>query len=319
MSGGPAPIARRRQKRQPPPRAGSAIAKNGDCRGASPALAQSAGNRPARASRERRQVRPMRELWKSLAIQRRVIGALIMRETYTRYGRDNLGFAWFFGEFLIFALPVLVMWHFIRGKYEHSLLVIPFAWSGYMPILLFRHLGATALRGVRLNMALLYHRNVTPFDVVAARMIVEIAGNYTAVLISFVLLYAFGFMEWPRNMPLFFLGYAYMTWWCIAVGLMIAAFSERTRLFEKIWPPVSYMYLPVSGFFFLAAWLPAGLRPILLRIMPAFPCYEMIRGGIFGPVIHVYYDIPQLTFILAGLTLFGLLGLRDVRRHLVNE
>jgi hypothetical protein len=26
-------------------------------------------------------------------------------------------------------------------------------------------------------MALLYHRNVTPFDVIAARMIVEIAGN----------------------------------------------------------------------------------------------------------------------------------------------
>jgi hypothetical protein len=48
---------------------------------------------------------PMREFLKSLAIQRRVIGALIMRETYTRYGRDDFGFAWMFGEFLVFALP----------------------------------------------------------------------------------------------------------------------------------------------------------------------------------------------------------------------
>jgi hypothetical protein len=53
-----------------------------------------------------------------------------MRETYTRYGRDNLGFA-LFGEFLISALPVIVMWHFPRGRYEHGLLVMPFAWSGY--------------------------------------------------------------------------------------------------------------------------------------------------------------------------------------------
>ncbi len=53
--------------------------------------------------------------------------------------------------------------------------------------------------------------------------------------------------------------------------------------------------------------------------MPALPCYEMIRGGLFGPRVRVYYDIPQLTFILAGITLFGLLGLRDVRRHLVSE
>lgn len=261
----------------------------------------------------------MREFLKSFAIQRRVLGALIMRETYTRYGRDNLGFAWLFGEFLIFALPVIVMWHFIRGKYEHGLLVVPFVWAGYLPIQLFRHVGFRALRGIRLNMALLYHRNVTPFDVVAARLIVEIAGNYGAAIFSFFFLYAIGQMIWPYDMPLFFLGYAYMTWWCVAVGLIVAAFSERSTLSEKIWPTLSYMYLPVSGFFFMAAWLPARLRPIVLTIMPALPCYEMIRGGLFGPEVQVYYDIPQLTFTLAGLTLFGLLGLRDVHRHLINE
>jgi capsular polysaccharide transport system permease protein len=143
-------------------------------------------------------------------------------------------------------------------------------------------------------------------------MIVEIVGNYGAAVFSFFFLYAIDQMIWPRDMPLLFLGYAYMTWWCVAVGLIIAAFSERTALFEKIWPPLSYMYLPVSGFFFLAA----GLRSIVLTIIPSFPCYEMIRGGIYGLIIRVYYDIPQLTFTLAALTL---LGLRGVRRHLVNE
>ena len=53
--------------------------------------------------------------------------------------------------------------------------------------------------------------------------------------------------------------------------------------------------------------------------MPSLPCYEMIRGGLFGPTIRVYYNIPQLSFILAAITLFGLLGLRDVRRYIVNE
>ncbi len=53
--------------------------------------------------------------------------------------------------------------------------------------------------------------------------------------------------------------------------------------------------------------------------MPALPCYEMIRAGLFGPVMRYYYDIPQLSFTLAAITLFGLLGLRDVRRYIVNE
>jgi capsular polysaccharide transport system permease protein len=261
----------------------------------------------------------MREFLGRLAIQRRVLGALIMRETWTRFGRENLGFAWMYGEFLIFALPVIIMWRVLRGHTEHGLLVVPFVWSGYMAILLFRHIGGRMVGAVRSNMPLFYHRNVTPFDAILGRMAVEVFGNWGAATFSFFLLYSIGVMDWPRNMPLLFVGYFFMTWWCVSLGLVIAAFSERTVIFEKIWAPVSYMYLPVSGFMYMAAWLPASVRWVLLTTMPALPCYEMIRAGIFGPVMRYYYDIPWLSFVLAAITLFGLLGLRDVRRHLANE
>lgn len=261
----------------------------------------------------------MRQFFRSLAIQIRVVGALIMRETYTRYGRENLGFAWTYGEFLVFALPVILMWRIIRGHYEHGLSVVPFVWSGYFPILLFRHIGARMIFAVRGNVSLLYHRNVTPFDTVLARLALEMIGNYGAASFAFFVFYSIGAMDWPKEMPILFLGYFYMTWWCVAVGLIIAAFSERTAVFEKVWSPISYMYLPVSGFFYMAAWIPSSLRHVLLVVMPALPSYEMIRAGLFGPVIRTYYDIPQLSFILAGITLFGLLGLRDVRRYVVNE
>ncbi len=261
----------------------------------------------------------MRGFLRSFAIQCRVVGALIIRETYTRFGRENLGFAWMFGEFLIFALPVIAMWRIIRGHYEHGLLVVPFVWSGYFPILLFRHIGGRMLFAVRGNLALLYHRNVTPFDTILARMALEIMGNYMAAVFAFFLFYCTGAMDWPRDTPMLFLGYFFMTWWCVAVGLVIAAFSERTVIFEKIWQPISYMYLPVSGFFYMAAWMPTSVRHVLLNVMPALPSYEMIRAGLFGPMMRYYYDIPQLSLTLAAITLFGLLGLRDVRRYLVNE
>ncbi len=261
----------------------------------------------------------MRELLRSLAIQRRVIGALIMRETYTRFGRENLGFAWMYGEFLIFAMPVIAMWRTLRGPTEHGLSVVPFVWSGYQPILLFRHIGGHMIHAARLNTSLFYHRNVTPFDAILARMAVEIFGNLGAALFSYLLLYAIGVMQWPRNPPMLLVGYFYMVWWCAAVGLVIAAFSERTPIFEKIWTPISYMYLPISGFFYMAAWLPGSIRKIMLTFMPAFPCYEMIRSGIFGPVIRFYYDIPWVSFVLAAITLFGLLGLRNVRRYITND
>jgi len=46
----------------------------------------------------------------SLAIQRRVIWALMMREVITRFGRENLGVLWLIGEPMIFTLGVATLW-----------------------------------------------------------------------------------------------------------------------------------------------------------------------------------------------------------------
>ncbi len=175
----------------------------------------------------------MRKFLKSLAIQLRVVGALIMRETYSRFGRENLGFAWMFGEFLIFALPVIGMWRIIRGHYEHGLSVVPFVWTGYFPILLFRHIGSRMIFAVRGNVALLYHRNVTPFDSVLARMALEIMGNYMATVFAFFLFYCVGAMDWPRNMPMLFLGYFFMTWWCVCPRLHHCRIQRAHRNIRK--------------------------------------------------------------------------------------
>ena len=54
----------------------------------------------------------------SLAIQKRVIGALLMREIITRYGRNNIGFLWLFVEPLMMTLLIVMMWKFLRA--DHS-------------------------------------------------------------------------------------------------------------------------------------------------------------------------------------------------------
>ena len=58
----------------------------------------------------------MRELLRAWRIQKRVWGALFMREIQTRWGRRNLGFAWLFAEPLVFAMPVLTVWSILRGR-----------------------------------------------------------------------------------------------------------------------------------------------------------------------------------------------------------
>jgi capsular polysaccharide transport system permease protein len=53
---------------------------------------------------------PAPSLLRSLAIQWRIIQALMMRELITRFGRENVGILWLFGEPMIFTLAVTTLW-----------------------------------------------------------------------------------------------------------------------------------------------------------------------------------------------------------------
>jgi len=255
-------------------------------------------------------------LWQGWRVQRRVIGALFMREIQLRWGRRNLGFAWIIFEPLIFAFPVIIMWSYIRDPYEHGVPLVPLVWSGYLPLLMFRHTTSQALYVIRSNGAMLYHRAVIPLDMVLGRSALEMAGALTATLSSFIVLYVLGQIEWPHNFSLMLVGIIYMAWWSMSVALLVAAASERTDFVEHIWQPVSYMYLPVSGFLFMADWLPTQVRYVALTVMPSLHAYEMIRAGLWGNRIPTYFDIPYVSFVLAILTLIGLWVVRGVRKHL---
>lgn len=258
----------------------------------------------------------MSSLLQAWATQNRVLGALLMREIQLRWGRRNLGFAWLFAEPLVFAFPVLVMWKMIGGGVQqHGMPLMPFLWSGYLPLLLFRHVTGHAIYTIRTNAALLYHRAVTPLDILFGRCLLEAAGNLAATVFSFLVFYMLDEIEWPQDPSLFLVGFLYMVWWSIAVGLIVGAWSERSELVQHIWQPISYMYLPICGFFYMAAWLPIPLREFALSVLPSLHAYEMIRGGLFGSRVQVFYDMAYVSFYLAVLTLFALWLVRDVRRH----
>ncbi len=114
-------------------------------------------------SESRAPLRPT--LWQLLRTQKRVIGALLLREVQMRYGREGLGAGWLVAEPLVFVFPVLVMWSYIRTRADHDVPVMALCWTGYLPLMLFRHLGGLMIRTLSANSAILYHRVVTPLDI----------------------------------------------------------------------------------------------------------------------------------------------------------
>src|SRR5205814_9474124 len=128
------------------------------------------------------------------------------------------------------------------------------------------------------------------------------AQNLLGLVFSFVVLYMLGVIAFPENLPMFFVGYLYMIWWCAAIGLFIAALSERSVWVEKIWLPLSYMYIAIGGCFYMAHWLPTRVRDVSL-LHPSLPPYEMIRAGTLGARVPPYGDPLYAAAALATLTL----------------
>src|SRR5271155_2010275 len=113
----------------------------------------------------------------SLAIQGRVLHALMMRELITRYGRDNLGVLWLVGEPMLFTLGVTTLWS--AAKLTHGGTGIPiaaFAVTGYSSVLMWRNTTSQCSAGIEANKPLLFHRGVLVIDVLFTRIALEVVG-----------------------------------------------------------------------------------------------------------------------------------------------
>ncbi len=250
--------------------------------------------------------------------QVRTIGALMMRELITRYGRRGLGFLWLVGEPLIFCLGVLVMWSIIRPDYEHGLRIGPFLMTGYMSLVLMRHQISYSLAAVQANIGLLHHRQISILHLFIARNLLEIAGATLAFFIVYVLLGLLGQVSWPHDILLLYAGWGTLAFLGFGTALVFSGLAIRFDVMERVVPLLTYLLIPLSGVFFMAAWIPAHFRELYLRVPYPHPI-EMIRAAVFGPFVETHYN-PLYPLVWAVLlTIAGLLLLVDARGRVEAE
>ncbi len=257
-------------------------------------------------------------LFRSISLQGRVIRALIMREIHTRYGRENIGFLWIIGEPILFCGGVAILWTAIRPAHEHGLPVTAFVITGYVPLTMWRHCMSRAIKAFESNGALLFHRQVSPLDIITSRCAMEVLGSLMAggiVLLGAVLM---GFMDLPTDLPLLYVGLAYQIVFCYASALLISALSEYSDVVEKSLSVLMYLSIPFSGAFTMVDWVPKQFQHVLLW-SPSVQNLEIIRGGQFGTAVHPIYSLYYDTWVTALMLLVGLsLTLRVRSRILVQ-
>jgi ABC-type polysaccharide/polyol phosphate export permease len=251
---------------------------------------------------------------KGWSIQRRVIGALLMREMLTRYGRHNIGFLWLFLEPMMFTIGVTALWTFAGAQHGSNLPIVAFAITGYSSVLLWRNMPARCIGAVEPNLALMYHRQVKVSDMFAARLLLEAAGATCSFMVLSLLFVGIGWMDGPEDILLVAAGWLMTAWFGASLALFLGTLSEQSTLVEKIWHPAAYLLFPLSGAAFLVDALPANARNIIL-LLPMVHGVEMVRDGFFGSKIHAHYDASYMLGWCVALTLLGLAKLRVISRQ----
>jgi capsular polysaccharide transport system permease protein len=254
---------------------------------------------------------------RSLAIQGRVIGALLMREVISRFGRHNVGVLWLVVEPMIFTLGVAAFWTAMGGS-KGGLPIVAFAITGYSSVLMWRNTVSYSTSAIQSNLNLLYHRNVRPFDVLVTRILLEAAGATASFAVLSAIFMAFGTIQPPTDMLLVVAGWAMLAWFGAALALTVGAAASYSELVKRIWSPLSYMLFPASGAAFMVDWLPpAGQQAVLL--LPMVHGVELLREGYFGHAIRTHHDMGYMATVNLLLTLLGLLLLRDAARRVGSK
>ena len=244
-------------------------------------------------------------------INRRVIGALLLREMLTRYGRNNIGFLWLFVEPALFTGIVTAFWAATRSVHGANIPIVAFALTGYSSKNLWRSIPSRLIGALRSNRSLLHHRQVTIMDIYFARILLEMMAATTAFVGLSLCLYAAGWLDAPENTLQVLGGWMLLAWLGSALGLLIGGLSEKWDVVGKFWPPFSYLLFPLSGIAFIVDALPPRMQEIVVWL-PMLNALEYLRDGWFGSMFRAHYDVAYVVTFNLCLTFAALSMARQV-------
>lgn len=244
-------------------------------------------------------------LLEGLKVQARVIEALMLREIHTINGDSKLGYLW---VLIQTGFGIAVFWvlrSILGASSPHGMPTPFFLASGFCIFAVFSDVIMKSLTAVQANRPLLTFPQVTPFDVMVARMLVISATQYLTIFIIIGLgilfdyslsVYSFGLLLFVVFIsPLFALG----------LGMIFASLAVYLPVLNKLVPMGLRILFFISGVFFSASTFGGKVASWLL-FNPVLQLIELFRSGldasyrIQGLSVTYVSGVTLCTLVLGG-------------------
>lgn len=251
----------------------------------------------------------------ALKVQVRVIYALMMREVYAVYGRSRLGYLWALFDSII----GIMVFYGIRtvGGFTppHGMPLIFFLLAGFFPFNTFRGTVTKCMGAVGANRALLTFPQITPIDLMIARMVVLWGKEITVAILLAYVFFFWGDTFQIIDFPLLAYSIIAPSLLGLGVGMIVHALNVMFPVTEKIVPLILRVMFFSSGVFFSLSRLPSFVINYLWW-NPMTQIIEMCRMSIAEGYRGMECSVPYVTAVLICSLCLGLLLERYVRRKL---
>jgi len=207
---------------------------------------------PGGGERQRRAARPPPGWTERLQTQIRVIGALIIRETRTRFGESKLGYGWALIEpvlhISLLSATFAVLMHGQPPIGSHFFL---FYYTGLIPYHVFVHASGGMSHAIIGNAPLLQLPVVTKFDVIAARGLLEVATDIVVAVLLLIVFGAIGIGAMPDDLLGPSLALLVTAALGCGVGFVNAVMTTFFRSWETAFGHVTRLLYFISGIFYM--------------------------------------------------------------------
>lgn len=216
----------------------------------------------------------------ALRVQGRVISALILRETRSRYGNNKLGFFWALVEPAAHVAVFMAIFAGLGREAPIGGSTGLFILTGIIPWLLYSNIANKVMHGFTANKALLGYPQVMPIDITISRVLIEFSSLFI-VMLFFLITVAYtgtnikidSFIMLMNATGLFLL-------LGTGVGLINAAIVHSMPSYKNIYSALSRPLYFVSGIFFTADFLAPEAYSIL-KYNPLLHLMEWFRSGFY--------------------------------------
>ena len=248
----------------------------------------------------------------------RVVGALMLREMATTYGRSPGGYVWAIAEPVLgIVLLTAVFSAIIRTPPLGSNFALFYA-TGMLPFLLYNDIAGKVGNAIRYSRPLLAYPSVTYIDAIVSRVVLNTMTGIVVLVIVMGSIITF----YNLSVSLDYGAILHAIVMAVALGLGVGTvncyLSGLFPVWERVWAIVTRPLFIISGIFFLVDGLPEPLRTLILWNPVAHVIIEM-RAGFFATYDGRYASPLFVYGVSTILLFFGLLLLYRAHREILDE